>query len=105
VSKFQDLYNQLSLENLDPVGQEDSDINNDGKVDSTDQYLAKRREAISQAIQSKKQEEEEHEKEHNDGAYSDALYIWDYLLNKKKYSPTDAMKIVNMAKTSFEHML
>lgn len=37
-------------EKLDPVGKEDDDINNDGKVDSTDKYLSKRREAISQNI-------------------------------------------------------
>jgi hypothetical protein len=34
-------------EALDPVGQEDEDINNDGEVNSTDKYLGKRREAIS----------------------------------------------------------
>ena len=34
-------------EALDPVGKEDSDINNDGKVDSTDKYLSKRRQAIA----------------------------------------------------------
>ena len=27
-------------EKLDPVGKEDDDINNDGKVDKTDKYLA-----------------------------------------------------------------
>ena len=37
-------------EKLDPVGKEDSDINNDGKVDSTDKYLSKRRQAISKNI-------------------------------------------------------
>ena len=37
------------LESLDPVGQEDDDINNDGKVDKTDKYLHKRRKAISKA--------------------------------------------------------
>jgi len=37
-------------EALDPVGKEDDDINNDGKVDSTDKYLTKRRETISQNI-------------------------------------------------------
>jgi hypothetical protein len=36
--------------NLDPVGQEDADINNDGKVDKTDNYLKNRRKAISKAI-------------------------------------------------------
>ena len=35
------------LENLDPVGKEDADINNDGKVNNTDKYLAKRRKAIA----------------------------------------------------------
>jgi hypothetical protein len=34
-------------EGLDPVGKEDDDINNDGKVNSTDKYLAKRRQVIA----------------------------------------------------------
>jgi len=34
-------------ETLDPVGKEDSDINNDGKVDKTDKYLANRRKAVA----------------------------------------------------------
>lgn len=38
------------LEALDPVGQEDADINNDGKVDSTDSYLKNRREKIGQSM-------------------------------------------------------
>ena len=37
-------------EALDPVGKEDDDINNDGKVDKTDDYLANRRKAISKNI-------------------------------------------------------
>ena len=37
-------------EGLDPVGKEDGDINNDGKVDKTDKYLANRRKKISQNI-------------------------------------------------------
>jgi len=37
-------------EKMDPVGQEDDDINNDGKVDKTDKYLAHRRKAISKNI-------------------------------------------------------
>jgi len=32
---------------LDKVGQEDDDINNDGKVNKTDRYLANRRKAIA----------------------------------------------------------
>jgi hypothetical protein len=35
---------------LDPVGKEDDDINNDGKVDKTDKYLLNRRKTISQNI-------------------------------------------------------
>ena len=35
---------------LDPVGKEDADINNDGKVDSTDGYLKNRRKAIGRAM-------------------------------------------------------
>jgi hypothetical protein len=34
---------------MDPVGQEDDDINNDGKVDSSDDYLKNRREKIAQS--------------------------------------------------------
>ena len=37
-------------EALDPVGKEDSDIDNDGDVDSSDEYLKKRRDAVSKAI-------------------------------------------------------
>jgi len=38
------------FEALDPVGQEDDDVNNDGKVDSSDKYLKARRKAVSKAI-------------------------------------------------------
>ena len=41
---------QIKGEALDPVGKEDEDINNDGKVDKTDSYLKNRREKISKAI-------------------------------------------------------
>ena len=37
-------------EKLDAVGKEDSDINNDGKTNSTDKYLMKRRQAIAKNI-------------------------------------------------------
>jgi hypothetical protein len=39
------------LEKMDPVGQEDSDINNDGKVNKTDNYLGNRRKAIAKSMQ------------------------------------------------------
>ena len=44
----------ITKEALDPVGQEDSDIDNDGDTDKSDKYLHKRRKAIGKAIASKK---------------------------------------------------
>jgi len=41
-------------EKMDPVGQEDGDINNDGKKDGTDKYLMNRRKAIGKAIAKKR---------------------------------------------------
>jgi hypothetical protein len=41
---------------LDPVGKEDSDINNDGKVDKTDKYLLHRRDVRGSAIATRKEE-------------------------------------------------
>ena len=43
-------------EKLDPVGKEDSDIDNDGDTDSSDEYLKKRRAAVSKAIKKQKNE-------------------------------------------------
>ena len=43
-------------EGLDPVGKEDSDVNNDGKKDSTDKYLMKRRKAIAGAMKKRMSE-------------------------------------------------
>ena len=56
---------------LDPVGKEDSDIDNDGDSDSSDSYLKKRREAIGLAIANKtgkksnKPEDKHYEKDGN----------------------------------------
>jgi pyruvate/2-oxoglutarate dehydrogenase complex dihydrolipoamide acyltransferase (E2) component len=38
------------IEKLDAVGKEDADINNDGKKDKTDKYLANRRKAIAKNL-------------------------------------------------------
>jgi len=56
-------------EDLDPIGQEDDDINNDGKVNKTDKYLAARRKAISKAVQKENLDPEE---------------IWSNLSNEKR---------------------
>jgi hypothetical protein len=37
-------------ETLDPVGHEDADVNNDGKVNSQDKYIMKHRAAIAKAM-------------------------------------------------------
>lgn len=49
IIKMTEAYKKVK-EKLDPVGQEDGDINNDGETDSSDQYLAKRRKAIGKAM-------------------------------------------------------
>ena len=51
-SQYEQVVNEFKK--LDPVGQEDSDINNDGKKDGTDKYLANRRKAIDKAIAKKR---------------------------------------------------
>ena len=43
-------YIDIINETLDTVGKEDADVNNDGKVDSQDKYLAHRRDAISKEV-------------------------------------------------------
>ncbi len=45
----------IAKEALDPVGKEDSDIDNDGDVDKSDRYLHKRRKAIGRAISTRKE--------------------------------------------------
>ena len=48
-------------ESLDPVGQEDKDIDNDGDHDKTDKYLLNRRKKVGAAIAKKKGEVKEQE--------------------------------------------
>ena len=40
----------LEGKKLDPVGQEDGDVDNDGDKDSSDEYLKKRKDAIKKAM-------------------------------------------------------
>ena len=49
-------FNIAEKKKLDPVGKEDADVDNDGKVDDSDSYLMKRRKAIAKAM--KKEETE-----------------------------------------------
>jgi len=41
----------LAESKLDPVGKEDADVNNDGKVDKSDDYLKNRRETVSKEME------------------------------------------------------
>ena len=56
-------YGKKKMEAMDPVGKEDGDVNNDGKKDSSDKYLMKRRKAIGKAISMKKEERSDWRKE------------------------------------------
>lgn len=49
-SQINFLEEKLKGKNLDPVGKEDKDINNDGAIDGTDKYLSNRRKAIAKAM-------------------------------------------------------
>lgn len=54
------------LTELDPIGEEDEDVDNDGNTDSTDSYLKHRREVIEDKTESgedKEEDEEEDEEE------------------------------------------
>ena len=62
---LKELVSKLVKEKLDPIGKEDADINNDGKVDKTDDYLKNRREKISKSIK----------KEHHLKRNPDAKYV------------------------------
>ena len=48
--KYKGKQTAKAKQGLDPVGKEDSDVNNDGKVNSSDKYLMKRRKAIGKAM-------------------------------------------------------
>jgi len=50
-------YGSMNKEALDPVGQEDDDIDNDGDTDKSDKYLHNRRKVVGKAISKKKVKE------------------------------------------------
>jgi hypothetical protein len=41
----------LTESKLDPVGEEDADVNNDGKVDDSDEYIKNKRETITKEVE------------------------------------------------------
>jgi len=58
-------------EEMDPVGKEDEDIDNDGDSDKSDKYLSNRRKAIGKAMSEGEEGEEEGEEE--EGEEEEAL--------------------------------
>ncbi len=59
---------------LDPVGKEDDDVDNDGDVDDSDEYLQKKRDAIDKAIDSEDEEEEAEESAEIEEGQKDGVY-------------------------------
>ena len=51
-------YIDIVNERMDPVGKEDADVNNDGKVDSSDRYLKHRRDTVSKKVNETEQVDE-----------------------------------------------
>jgi len=49
INRYYDL-DEADEEELDPVGQEDDDVDNDGDSDDSDEYLRNRRKAITKAV-------------------------------------------------------
>lgn len=58
LNKFKELWSQVSeKKKLDPVGKADKDIDNDGDVDSSDDYLHNRRKAVKKAMKTENDNE------------------------------------------------
>lgn len=94
----------LLNEKMDAVGQEDADVNNDGKVDKQDEFLKKRRAAISAAIHSKEEAEEQEAMTTHYNVNHEALDLCDHLLtHPKKYKKNDIMKILSIASDHLNH--
>ena len=87
-------------EALDPVGEEDDDVDNDGDSDSSDKYLKKRRKAISKAMGKKKDDDEELDEAMRPGPRQRAIAAKQYQPYKKgggTYSSRDKAIAHNVA--------
>lgn len=63
---------------MDPVGVEDSDIDNDGDTDSSDEYLKKRRDAIKKSMKDDKSDNAEDSVDHGAGCGTAKEYMEKY---------------------------
>jgi hypothetical protein len=75
---------------MDPVGQADADIDNDGDVDKSDKYLKNRRKAISKNVKGEKDEVEMNPKKQKDKAATDNMTV-------ESHSPVYARILENRA--------
>ena len=53
MKSWKEFAQDLEEKTLDPVGQEDGDIDNDGDEDKSDEYLKNRRKVVGKAIAKK----------------------------------------------------
>ena len=95
---FKSLINEAKL---DPVGKEDDDINNDGKVDDTDSYLKKRRDTVSKAV---KNEETELNEFTSDSIKKMAKALAKALNPGQSISDKEAMEMIAKVKAASKSM-
>ena len=78
---------------LDPVGKEDGDVDNDGDKDSSDEYLMKRRKAISKAMKKEAYTVTNADKKGNTPAYQNYKKgMKSKVTGKPMYKAADHMK-------------
>lgn len=62
LQELMSLWQQVEIQEkkkLDPVGQEDGDIDNDGDTDSSDEYLKNRRKKVSSSVKSQQESQQD----------------------------------------------
>jgi len=82
---------------LDPVGQEDGDVDNDGDKDSSDNYLMKRRKAIAKAMGKRKtgMKEEHQLNTMTDGAFTTADMLAQTYLSMSRDEQIQVTEVTN----------
>ena len=87
---------------LDPVGKEDGDVDNDGDKDSSDEYLMKRRKAISKAMKKEAYIVTNADKKGNTPAYQNYKKGMKGKDGKPLYKAADHMKESGMSEEEIE---
>ena len=93
---------------LDPVGKEDDDVDNDGDVDSSDEYLKKRRAAIGKAMgkdDEKKDDDKEEDDEDSKGLSKGQKKLPPQLQKAiaKKGDKKESLDLVSAYRSMYEH--